>query len=582
MDANLQHCLSSDQAYLSQISENQLETSISNTTLSRYQNARELLSLRSGSEAAISRFGIGYAGFGNGWTSTKSKVVYPNQKKRVRGRYCYSFNRRTNGTQAELPVDLVPIRLEIDADRYKLRESFTWNAYDKCIPLDVFAEQLCLDYDIPPNHMHMAQNISKSIQSQIHDYRPIRQALDSSLQAKLDDSYQRRHPSFSEDGISIDESPQTYKEETNNGGTDLRFLVNLDITIGRLNLVDQFEWDLFSSSGSAEEFASVMCFDLGLSGDFCTAISHSIREQSQMYLKSLVLIGYTFDGKEIDDEEIRSFMLPSLKEALRSNDMNAKSYSPMVYELSDAEMERQDRGYDREARRMRRRQGRAKHGVALPDLNDIPKIHRTSYKNSSVPFDDDWNQTYADAIAQKQATLDYQAFMAPMKESLVLSFKISPEKLKMSLDRSSGSSKLMPSFLPQAYPPNTSQLNYPAIQNELLNNSTVNPYYSSSLASPKPTEVPTMTQTQGNPLPNFAPDWVKHCVEEINYKYPNEKFDLMVKHAENPAEQIFVRIRCQYCANDIFSAGPGLSFGNFEIHLLSKTHQLNKESQMLL
>ncbi|EPX74482.1 SWI/SNF complex subunit Snf5 [Schizosaccharomyces octosporus yFS286] len=580
MDANLLHCLSSDQAYLSQISENQLENSIFNTTLSRYQNARELLSLRSGSEAAISRFGIGYAGFGNGWTSAKSKVVYPNHKKRVRGRYCYSFDRRTNGTQAELPVDLVPIRLEIDADRYKLRDSFTWNVYDKCVPLDVFAEQLCLDYDIPPNHMHMAQNISKSIQSQIQDYRPIRQALDSSLQAKLEDPFQRRHLSLSE-GVSTDVSANTRNDEVSNCNTDLRFMVNLDITIGRLNLVDQFEWDLFSPSGSAEEFASVMCFDLGLSGDFCTAISHSIREQSQMYLKSLVLVGYTFDGKEIDDEEIRSFMLPSLKEAFRWKDMNAKSYSPMVYELSDAEMERQDRGYDREARRMRRRQGRAKHGVALPDLNDIPKIHRTSYRNSSVPFDDDWNQMYADAIAQKQATLNYQAFMAPLKESLVLRLKLSPEKLKQSLDRSSSSFKLTPSFLPQSHPPNALQPGYPSIESDTLVNSTINPYYNSSLASPKSTEISTIPQTQGNPLPNFTPDWVKQCVEEINYKYPNEKFDLMIKQAENPAEQIFVRIRCHYCTNEIFSAGPGLSFGNFEIHLLSKAHQLNRESQML-
>ncbi|EPY54153.1 SWI/SNF complex subunit Snf5 [Schizosaccharomyces cryophilus OY26] len=580
MDANLQHCLLSDQAYLSQVSENQLETSISNTTLSRYQSARELLSLRSGSEAAINRFGIGYAGFGNGWTSTKSKIIYPNHKKKVRGRYCYSFNRRTNATQAELPVDLVPIRLEIDADRYKLRESFTWNAYDKCIPLDVFAEQLCLDYDIPPNHMHMAQNISKSIQSQIQDYRPIRQALDSSLQAQLDD--QGRRLSFSEEGISVDESPQISKEETKNDGRDLRFLVNIDITIGRLNLIDQFEWDLFSPSGSAEEFASVMCFDLGLSGDFCTSIAHSIREQSQMYLKSLVLVGYTFDEKEIDDEEIRSFMLPPLRKALRQKDMSAKPCSPMVYELSDAEMERQDRGYDREARRMRRRQGRAKHGVTLPDLNDIPKIHRTSYNNSSVPFDDDWNQMYADAIARKQATLDYQASMAPMKEGLVLRFKISPEKLKLSVDRAMSSPKLTPSLLTEVYSANVPQFGYPSIQHEVSDNYTVNPYSNTSLSLLNSSQIPMNAQAHGNPLPNFAPDWVKRCIDEINYKYPNEKFAITVKQAENPAEQIFVRIRCQYCLNEIFSAGPGLSFGNFEIHLLSKAHQLNKESQILL
>lgn len=45
-------------------------------------------------------------------------------------------------------------------------------------------------------------------------------------------------------------------------------VVQLDITVGSVNLSDQFEWDVDDSFNSPEMFAEVYASDLGLAGEF--------------------------------------------------------------------------------------------------------------------------------------------------------------------------------------------------------------------------------------------------------------------------------------------------------------------------
>lgn len=56
-------------------------------------------------------------------------------------------------------------------------------------------------------------------------------------------------------------------------------IFQLNIHVGNISLADQFEWDMSEKENSPEEFATKLCAELGLGGEFVTAIAYSIRGQ---------------------------------------------------------------------------------------------------------------------------------------------------------------------------------------------------------------------------------------------------------------------------------------------------------------
>jgi len=303
-------------------------------------------------------FGYGYQGYGNGFTDGKSRILYPCQRKRPGGRKARELrlSRSQLQTQADIVESLVPVRLDIDYEKIKLRDTFTWNMHDRSIPLELFAEQLVEDFHLPlaPALVSM---VASSIREQVTDYHP--------------------HVFFADDPLDPTLPYTAYKND------DMRVLIKLNITIGQHTLVDQFEWDINNPLNSPEEFAQLLTRELSLSGEFTTAIAHSIREQAQLFTKSLFLTGHPFDGRPIDDEDIRSAMLPSPLSNLFRPAGHAKEYTPLLYELSDTEMDRAEKSLSREARRKRRVNRRG--GPSLPDLKEVPKTHRSQIVSSVLP-----------------------------------------------------------------------------------------------------------------------------------------------------------------------------------------------------
>ncbi|CAZ82293.1 unnamed protein product [Tuber melanosporum] len=303
-------------------------------------------------------FGYGYQGYGNGFTDGKSRILYPCQRKRPGGRKARELrlSRSQLQTQADMVESLVPVRLDIDYDKIKLRDTFTWNMHDRSIPLELFAEQLVEDFHLPLAPA-LVQMVANSIREQVTDYHP--------------------HVFFADDPLDPTLPYTAYKND------DMRVLIKLNITIGQHTLVDQFEWDINNSLNSPEEFAQLLTRELSLSGEFTTAIAHSIREQAQLFTKSLFLTGHPFDGRPVEDEDIRSAMLPSPLSNLFRPAGHAKEYTPLLYELSDTEMDRAEKSLSREARRKRRVNRRG--GPSLPDLKEVPKTHRSQIVSSVLP-----------------------------------------------------------------------------------------------------------------------------------------------------------------------------------------------------
>ncbi|KAE8238555.1 hypothetical protein A4X06_0g8714, partial [Tilletia controversa] len=84
------------------------------------------------------------------------RVVFPRQRelemsKGTRGpRPTINLSKTELERVASEDEWLVPIRLEIDYEQYKLRETFTWNANDRQLSVQAFAANLCEDYGLPP------------------------------------------------------------------------------------------------------------------------------------------------------------------------------------------------------------------------------------------------------------------------------------------------------------------------------------------------------------------------------------------------------------------------------------------------
>ncbi|KAJ3194170.1 SWI/SNF chromatin-remodeling complex subunit [Irineochytrium annulatum] len=250
---------------------------------------------------------------------------------------------------AQKPEALAPIRLDIDIDGQKIRDTFTWNVYEQ------FAIILCEDLKVPQTTF--ASHVAKAIQEQLDDF------YDHSefVQARAGGDGARIRPTRGNNGVddgTADETELRVLIKVRGWDDGLRRLTRrkqLDITIDGVSLVDQFEWDINCDRNNPEVFADKMALELGLTTEFRVAIAHSIREQLQIFTKSLHLLEHPFDESPVDDEELATCFLEPIqqtdgKASVVRDNVSKQSYGPALLLGREPEVERLEKDRERDAR----------------------------------------------------------------------------------------------------------------------------------------------------------------------------------------------------------------------------------------
>ncbi|KAJ1018556.1 hypothetical protein NDA16_004838 [Ustilago loliicola] len=230
---------------------------------------------------------------------------------------------------------LVPIKIDLEAEQYRIKDSFTWNMNERLISPHHFAKLLLEDLDIPVEPY--ATQIMNMINQQIDDATGVADiemepaaggiwasARLGTKQGELSLPVSERSQYMPEEEATkegrpwnwglerCDEEQRRWRklmakrldagEGLGDFEDDLRVIVDYEVQILRHMLRDRLEWDLCSPL-TPESFAGKLCDDLGLSGEAQALIANSVREQLINHKRAALELGLAGSGRVLKEKE---------------------------------------------------------------------------------------------------------------------------------------------------------------------------------------------------------------------------------------------------------------------------------------
>ncbi|KAI9804319.1 MAG: Chromatin structure remodeling complex protein sfh1 [Piccolia ochrophora] len=275
---------------------------------------------------------------------------------------------------------------------FRLRDVFLWNLHETMMTPDQFGLIMANDLDLP-NKPILAQQISNQIRQQLEEYagvalHPLFHSSTSGTTngagGKIVRAFSRDasttpavtnaptplangaaltngHASPSKLANSITASAEPLPApapDARNPDDTYRCIVILNINLQNMLYTDKFEWSLLHPPGFAETFAKQTCADMGLTGEWVSAIAHGICEAVLRLKKEACesggLVGGNGYGGEIDN------LAAEGREAgwRFDNEQLADEWEPKLETLSKEEIEKREGDRERQIRRLRRETAR--------------------------------------------------------------------------------------------------------------------------------------------------------------------------------------------------------------------------------
>ncbi|KAJ5683223.1 hypothetical protein N7462_006388 [Penicillium macrosclerotiorum] len=312
--------------------------------------------------------------------------------------------------QAQLPLTLVPIRIDVEVSAhqplepfpfprgvmdpsvnptlpayrrpeplppFRIKDTFLWNLHEALATPEEFAIGFVRDLDLP-NPQATTMTISNQIRQQLEEYagvalHPLFQSsqpipvpsLPPQTEASRDTSMTPAAtnidtPDSRGNGALVTVTKEALVNDSLLNPDDAyRCLINLNINLQNKLYTDRFEWSLLHPPGMAEEFAKITCADLHLGGEWVSAISHGIYEAVLKLKKEVcesggLVYGINGYGNEIDNQAANGVEAGWRYDPETLGD----EWEPKVETLSKEEIERREGDRERQIRRLRRETAR--------------------------------------------------------------------------------------------------------------------------------------------------------------------------------------------------------------------------------
>ncbi|KAL4879803.1 hypothetical protein BJY04DRAFT_193013 [Aspergillus karnatakaensis] len=308
--------------------------------------------------------------------------------------------------QAQLPLTLIPIRIDLEVPAhqpqepfalprnvldpainptlpayrkpdplpvFRIKDTFMWNLHEALSTPEEFALGFVRDMDLP-NQQAMTLAIATQIRQQLEEYAGV--ALHPLFQ-----STQTTKPAVSQAGLSRDASSTPVpiqiatpdsriaivtatkeplvNDSILNPDDAYRCMINLNINLQNKLYTDKFEWSLLHPPGMAEEFAHITCADLGLGGEWVGAIAHGIYEAVLKLKKEVCESGGLISGLGSYGNEIDNQAANGAEAGWRYDPEGlGDEWEPKVETLSKEEIEKREGDRERQIRRLRRETAR--------------------------------------------------------------------------------------------------------------------------------------------------------------------------------------------------------------------------------